>query len=55
MSGFDDIKEHMEVIGADGVHIGKVDHVEGDRIKLVRADSGIRYRRHQPRCATGRR
>ena len=34
------IKEHMEVIGADGVHVGTVDKVEGDRIKLTRKDSG---------------
>jgi hypothetical protein len=34
------IKEHAEVIGADGVHVGTVDHVEGDRIKLTKADSG---------------
>ncbi len=34
------IREHMEVIGADGVHVGTVDHVEGDRIKLTKADSG---------------
>jgi hypothetical protein len=30
----------MEVIGADGVHVGSVDRVEGDRIKLSKADSG---------------
>ena len=35
-----EIKEHMEVIGADGVHIGTVDKVEGGRIKLTKADSG---------------
>ena len=35
-----DIKEHMEVIGADGVHIGTVDKVEGHRIKLTKMDSG---------------
>ena len=35
-----DIKEHMEVIGADGVHVGTVDKVEGNRIKLIKADSG---------------
>jgi hypothetical protein len=29
----------MEVIGADGAHVGTVDHVEGDRIKLTRHDS----------------
>jgi hypothetical protein len=30
----------MEVIGADGVHVGMVDKVEGDRIKLTKRDSG---------------
>jgi len=35
-----EIKEHMEVIGADGVHIGTVDKVEGRRIKLTKKDSG---------------
>ena len=34
------IKEHMEVIGADGVHIGTVDKIEGPRIKLTKKDSG---------------
>jgi len=46
MSGFEDIREHMEVIGAEGAHLGTVDHVEGDRIKLVRADSGIGHHEH---------
>ena len=36
----DKIKEHMEVIGADGAHVGKVDRVEGNRIKLTKAGSG---------------
>jgi len=40
MSGIEDIREHMEVIGADGVHLGTVDKVEGERIKLTKADSG---------------
>ena len=35
------IKEHMEVIGADGVHVGTVDHLDGDRIKLTKKDSGM--------------
>jgi hypothetical protein len=35
-----DIKEHMEVIGADGVHVGTVDKVEGSRLKLTRKDNG---------------
>src|ERR1700675_4771642 len=34
------IKQHMEVIGADGVHLGTVDRVEGGRIRLTTADSG---------------
>ena len=34
------IQEHAEVIGADGVHVGTVDHVDGNRIKLTKADSG---------------
>ncbi|MGV8937146.1 MAG: DUF2171 domain-containing protein [Allorhizobium sp.] len=39
------IKEHAEVIGADGVHVGTVDHVEGDRIKLTKNDSGEGHHR----------
>jgi len=34
------IQPHMEIIGADGVHVGTVDRVEGDRIKVTKADSG---------------
>jgi hypothetical protein len=33
------IKEHADVIGADGVHVGTVDHLQGDRIKLTKQDS----------------
>lgn len=33
------IKEHAEIIGADGTHVGTVDKVEGDRIKLTKNDS----------------
>lgn len=40
MTDLNAIKEHMEIIGADGVHLGTVDRVEGRRIKLTRADSG---------------
>jgi hypothetical protein len=40
MSGFEDIREHMQVIGADGVPVGTVDHIDGDRIKLTKRDSG---------------
>ena len=37
----DQVREGMEVIGADGVHLGTVDRIEGERIKLTRSDSGI--------------
>jgi hypothetical protein len=40
MTDTSQIREHMEVIGADGVHVGTVDHLEGDRIKLTKKDSG---------------
>ncbi len=40
MADLSQIMEHMEIIGADGVHIGTVDKVEGDRIKMTKADSG---------------
>jgi hypothetical protein len=39
------IKQHMEVIGADGVHIGTVDGVENGRIRLSKADSGEGHHR----------
>lgn len=32
------IREHMEVVGNDGMHVGIVDRVEGDRIKLTKRD-----------------
>ncbi len=34
------IKEHAKVIGADGVPVGTVDHVQGDRIKLTKSAAG---------------
>jgi hypothetical protein len=39
MAKVQDIKEHMEVIGSDGKHVGTVDYVEGsDKIKLTKSD-----------------
>lgn len=32
------VAEHMEVVGSDGEHIGKVDKVRGDRIVLAKND-----------------
>ncbi|EHM02533.1 hypothetical protein HMPREF9946_01034 [Acetobacteraceae bacterium AT-5844] len=33
------IEEHAEIVGSCGNHVGTVDHVEGDFIKLTRDDS----------------
>ena len=40
MTNINDIHEHMDIIGADGVHVGTVDRVESGRIKLVKDDAG---------------
>lgn len=40
------IREHSEVIGADGQHVGTVDRVEGGRIKLTKADSPAGHAGH---------
>jgi hypothetical protein len=39
MADISQVKEHMNVIGADGAPVGVVDHVEGDRIKLTKSSS----------------
>jgi hypothetical protein len=41
-----DIKEHSEVVGADGRHIGTVDRVEGSRIKLTRSENDPGHQNH---------
>ena len=40
MSSIDQVREHMQVIDAEGTPLGKVDGIEGDRIKLTRDSSG---------------
>ena len=40
MADLSQVKEHAEVVGADGAHVGTVDKVEGDRIKLTKKESG---------------
>jgi hypothetical protein len=32
------IREHMEVVDSDDIHVGTVDRVEGTRIKLTKSD-----------------
>ena len=40
MPDLSQIKEHAEIIGADGVRVGTVDHVQDGRIKLTKKSSG---------------
>ena len=39
MTDLSQIEKNAEVIGADGVHVGTVDHVSNRRIKLTKKDS----------------
>lgn len=41
-----DIREHSEVVGADGRHVGTVDRVEGGRIKLTRGENDPGHQSH---------
>lgn len=40
------IREHMEVVGSDGGHIGRVDHVVGNEIELAKLDIGAGLKHH---------
>ena len=40
------IKEHMEVVGSDGEHVGIVDRLEGERLKLTHHDSQAEGKHH---------
>ena len=40
------IREHMEVVGSDGGHVGKVDHVRGSEIELAKLDLGSGFKHH---------
>ena len=46
MADLSDVQEHMDVLGADAVHVGTVDSVEGGRTKLPKADSGSHADHH---------
>lgn len=41
-----EIREHMEVVGSDGRHVGRVDHVVGDEIELAKFDLGSGLKHH---------
>lgn len=40
------IREHSEVLGSDGAHVGTVDHVDGDQIKLTKSDPSSGGKHH---------
>ncbi|CAN5143826.1 DUF2171 domain-containing protein [soil metagenome] len=40
------IQEHMEVVGSDGGHVGKVDKVLGSEIELAKFDMGSGFKHH---------
>ena len=46
MTNKSEIREHMEVTGSDGKHVGTVDSVEGDSIKLTASDPTSGGRHH---------
>jgi len=46
MINVSEIKEHMEVVGSDGGHVGKVDHVLGEDIELAKFDIGGGFKHH---------
>jgi hypothetical protein len=41
-----EIREHMEVVGSDGGHVGKVDHIKGSDIELAKLDLGSGLKHH---------
>ena len=40
------ITEHMEVVGSDGKHVGRVDHVDGTEIELAKLDLAGGFKHH---------
>jgi hypothetical protein len=40
------IQEHMEVVGSDGKHVGRVDHVSGAEIELAKMDLAGGFKHH---------
>jgi len=40
------IREHLEVVGSDGGHVGRVAHVVGGEIELAKLDLGGGFKHH---------
>lgn len=45
------VREHMEVVGREGEHVGTVDYVKGDRIVLTKSDPEAGGRHHSIPCS----
>ena len=41
-----EIREHMDVVGSDGHHVGRVDHVMGQEIELTKMDMSVGLKHH---------
>ncbi len=46
MTDASNIREHMEVIGSDEKHVGRVDHVIGTDIELAKIDLAGGFKHH---------
>lgn len=46
MTDATNIREHMEVIGSDDKHVGRVDHVVGADIELAKIDLAGGFKHH---------
>ncbi len=40
------IREHMEVVGSDGQHVGTVDHLDNGAIKFTKSDPAAGKQHH---------
>jgi hypothetical protein len=47
MADLSKVKEHMEIVAPDGGHVGTVDKVEGDRIKLTKREGSAQGNHHR--------
>lgn len=50
LAALQNIKDHMEVVGSDGGHVGSVDCVKEDRVVLTRSDSAAGGVHHSIPC-----
>jgi hypothetical protein len=46
MNDTSEIREHMEIIASCGTHVGEVDHVEGNTIKMTKNDPAAGGKHH---------